>query len=195
MKAGDPKTVRLLMIAAVGALGFVVIQLLPSKDIAKLNAAQATDAAVPALVAEGLPGTVTNDSFSSPMLARSMGQTEEQREGEGTQPLFPGMTGLLPSPTPNAPGETKGGPIELRSDEAKPPPAAEKPKRTALLNGVVSVDDAVAFIAIDGKESRECRVGELLGPGVRLLAIKDNTAVLSLAGRRVVLEMGQVTEL
>jgi hypothetical protein len=195
MKVGDPKTARLLVIVAIGAIVFVVIQLLPSKGTARNDSARAAGTAEPALAVEGLPETVANDSFSSPMLARSAAQPEGRQEGEGMRPLSPGVTGLLPSPMPNLSGGSKGGPINLASGDEKPPQEPEKPKRTALLSGVVSVDVAVAFIALDGKESRGCRAGELLGPGIKLLAIKENTAVLSLAGRRIVLEMGQVTEL
>jgi hypothetical protein len=195
MKVGDPKTARLLIFVAIGAIGFVVIQVLPSNGGGNRAAATATESSEPDQGVAGLSEAVAADSFSSPLLARTAAKTEEQPEASNVRPLNPGITGALPIPMNTSFGGSDPIKLEPTGSKETGPPAPEKPKRTVLLSGIVSVDSPVAFIALDGKESRGCRVGERLASGIKLLSIDDNTAVLSVGGRRKVLSLGQVTEL
>ena len=198
MKAGDPRTTRIILYVAVAAIGFAAIEALPQSGRETRATASRSVLHAIAQVERVEPSLVSNDAFSSAILARQPRVPTELRGlrgSSGSEPLNPRMFGVLPDsgvgPTLKQPGGKPAAP-ESRGTTRQVERAV---KRTILLTGIVTVGDPVALIAVDGKDSRTCRVGEQLGPGIKLLAIEDRGAVIGLEHQRKVIHLGQVTEL
>ncbi len=193
MKMGDPKTARILFVVAIGAVGFVLIQVLPAAGAERRGAGPQPADAAAAGGSKTLSSEVPSDSFSSPLLTKTTARTDIESGAPVVRPVSPYGNGLLPGPMPDLTGRLAIDGVRS-APEAKPPPP-QPPKRTICLSGVVCASAPVAFLSVDGKDSRDCRPGDLVGPGIRLLEVKESTVILSVAGKRRVLNLGQVTEL
>ena len=198
MKAGDARSTRILFFVAVAAIAFGVIEAIPSgareREADVIRPAERTAVSAPATA----PLEVSNDAFSSPILARRERiDTRPSLTGgmRAVEPFIPQIGGMLPgSAAVSPPGEVTGKPASPVNAETTRQ-MERAPKRTILLTGIVTVGDPVALIAVDGKDSRTFRIGEQLGPGIKLLAVEDRRAVIGFEHQRKVIYLGQVTEL
>lgn len=198
MKVRDSQTTRAMLYVALGAVALAIVEALPSDLYAH---APATPREVVRIAHESpmpAPVELTNDSFSSPILARhisgglALGGQPALRSSEPLSPLQ-GMP--LPNVGPARPFQERNVSSQAPEIGNSDRQQEREPKRTILLTGIVQAGDLEALIAVDGKDCLPCRVGEQLGPGIKLLAIKDSKAVIGLGHQRKVIYLGQVTEL
>jgi hypothetical protein len=187
-----------MLYVALGAVALAIVEALPSDLYAHAPAAQkevartAHEEPIPA------PVEIVGDSFSSPILARhvavpaSLGLQPTVGPVEPVTPL-PGVTfsGVGPSRQGQGPRMSLGTPENRGTDRQ----LKRDSTRTILVTAIVQAGDLEALIAMDGKDSQAHRVGDQLGPGIKLIAIKDSKVVIGLGHQRKVIYLGQVTEL
>ena len=195
MEIGNPKQVGALAVVAVGALIFLFTRL-DSRTPAGLPVAmRQTESTAKKRTA---PLTVLRDPFSHPRLAPVEPKLPEiARDESPKKPISLGGSlaeiDPLPSPrsieTPLSP-LVQGEPVRQEPTEIKRPVAV-----SVSLEGVVGTSDAVAFLSVDGAESRPFHASDPIVRGVRLLRIGDGVVVLGGLKGRFTLDVGEKASL
>ncbi|GEM_PF-6679410 len=195
METGDPKQVAVLALLAVGAVGFLVTRL-GARGSAPVAIAGATvRKAAPSRPAGSL--TVMRDPFSHPKLAVKPTTIDVPSEPPTTLPseARPSpLTGDLPK-VPFLPTAVAAVPL---SPDAPPKAEAEAPKKapvavvtTVALEATAGATDAVAFLSVDGAESRAFRANEFVKGAVRVVRVDEGAVLLAGAKGKLTLGVGE----
>jgi hypothetical protein len=214
MKSSDPKQVAVLGTVAALAIGYLGFSLFGSSApsaqpaAAPEKEASADEAEMPVQerllrdpfnhprLAMGPSGSQTNMSPEEAMAANMnalqaarMRSAEGAIEGFEARPLSPGpFGGFLPgsidlSPT-GEPGEKTGNDRQEK----------KRPRHRFVLSAVIEVGDPVAFLKVNGSESRAFRKQDLLIEGVRLIEIESDRVQVRSGKRHGWLQLGQEDE-
>jgi hypothetical protein len=170
MKTGNKNQAVILSIVAVGAIGFLAIQLTPAKlGPASANPGQSSTSAAAIGIPTDLPLALAGDPFSHSRLATKRvttdpGMRPRSEFGLDAPPLKPlGPYGENYDTQSNQGTEENAG-----IDRQKP----QGPQISVL--AVMRAGTPVAMLQVGGKEANTYMQGELLSNGVWLVAIGGN---------------------
>ncbi len=199
MKVGDPKQARILSVIAVGAVAFVIIQLLPgggstvgkvSQQIqdrlqGRQDANKEADSSVRAF-----PPMLARNVFDHPYLAKSKPESpdaervEAKKEKESAEtsnhvpPALPGLPPLEATPSESS---------EVTQTEKKVQEVAKPIILT--LEGVILKPSPTALLRVD-QESVTPAVGDIVARGYRLTKITEDGVILSRKGKKKTVPVG-----
>lgn len=195
MKIGDQKQAVILSVVAVGAIGFLVLQLKgKGGSVAALNGSGAANTTSPSHTLADIPTTLYGDPFSNAVLIK---QDETKKPPDkatpksgppntklhvdatdgGYAPEDPDIMGAIGPKLPGATADGDGKKSLRQGPEVPKPPELE-------LEGIVSAGHPQAFIAINGGSPIAFRQGSAIAPGVVLKKIYDNKIDLTIAGHK-----------
>jgi hypothetical protein len=202
MKLGNPKHVIVLSIAAIGALAFVILRLIPSGP----RAAKAASSEAPAISGHGspvngLPTEVARDAFSHPALYKRYLETASKEDLPPTARL----------PNPIRPLLGKLDPISRvaydqleAADVAGSKPTKNagitrqvdgKPKSKIALKAIMRAAKPLALVTIDGHEDVTVGLGEYIDATYRITQFSQNAVLLASDTDKTWLYVGhEVTE-
>jgi len=202
MKSSDPKQVAILSLVAISAIGYLGFTLLGSGQKAAMRMAAREQTAESEAEGEAVASQeLLRDSFTHPVLIRNR-REEQQKASLASAPPAPlggkatsGASGFMwpsgigPLRVTHEGGE---GAAELPADSTGlNRKSVEAPRPTVSLSAVVKVERAMAFLSINGKESLAFRAGDLVAPGLRLVAIAADSVTLRTPRKVVELKLGE----
>lgn len=198
MKRSDPKQVAILSIVAVGAVLYLGFTLFGAGQKVASLMIPSTSREAGAKPEGELPAELLKDPFSHPKLVNADKQAPPQRTvavDESPQPpalpfagRFEGGTGLAPlSPIVLQSAQKGDQPAEIAGPDRK---EIEAPRKLVALSAIVKVERQMAFLSVNGSESRAFRAGALLAPGLRLLSIGESSVKLGTADKTIELAVG-----
>lgn len=202
MRPSNPKQVLILSIVAVGAIGFLGTSILGIGKSVVSRLAEGGEETKSDPVAATRPTDLLGDPFSHPKLALASEPTNPDSKPDaapkpaqppnldGTLPPLPGTRPLQPNvgivpDTEVQPDETTGN---SRKPDGKVGP------RVAL-TAVVKVKNSIAFLSVNGGETRAYRQGDLLAPGFRLIAVGEGQVTIRNAQATFQMAVGQEIQL
>lgn len=200
MKRSDPKQVIVLSVVAVGAVGYLMVSLLGAGRRAGSPSPTSSAQEESREPSHSAPLELLRDPFSHPTLIASARDVRTQTpppEPAAEPATMPGA-----APLPIGSGMTFGsvGPVSVRPEPSSDDPAESagpdrklevaKGPRIAL-SAIVKVDRPMAFLSIEGSESRAFQVGALIAPGVRLVDIQAGLITLRFRGKSTNLKVGE----
>ena len=178
MKTGNKSQAVILTVVAIGAIGFLVIQLLPAKlkPIVGLSTSAASGSQT-SIVDTNLPLMLVGDPFSHPKLA-----VKKEAQSPGPKPPREILRGAFPLGLPglDAPGVE---PMSGSGDGGSEPDLGSKTEENAGTSqqkqqvpqiSLVGIEDAgtpVALLQVGNEEERTYRAGEKLAKGVWLTVV------------------------
>lgn len=182
IKSGNPKQVRILAIAAIGAIGFMIAQFIPNKE-EKVTPVEDASASSQTIDSHSLPTEVLGDPFAHSQL--KVNHTEnppQQGEGEPTQPTRPPtqnpeFTGFGMTPLPGHFGQFQPGnntPLTISPEENLAnvqPSEQEDQKHVITLKAILGADEPRAFVSVDGGPTIKVAPGSEVTPGVTVKKI------------------------
>lgn len=205
MKVGNVTHAVGLSVIGIGAVLALVLQM--KARMAKNVAVQAPlrtvqEKSVPA-VPVGLPKVVYGDPFTHTKLPRlqpsASSATKEPGPGKGASDSdvapprgLSGSLGFTPV-LPDVSAIPKGDAVEDKDAGKTPAPAVKGPM--IYLQAIVSANDPVAFIALDGKEPHDYHVGDTIAPGVTITRIQEGAIELHVAKSGKMLRVGEKLQL
>lgn len=186
MKASNPKQVVVLSVVAIGAIGYLGHSLFGLGNAVVARIVGQTEPETKAESAEPPAIELLGDPFAHPKLASnglSPASTPPPTSVTSPQATDPSI------PEPSLPPPTIGGSLPLKPQFGIVPEASPKPAETTgndreknenqgprvALTAIVKVDKPVAFLSLNGKESRAYRPGDLLAPGIRLTHVGSSS--------------------
>lgn len=198
MKTGNVRQVMILSAVAIGAIGFLGNTLLGLGKSVVSSLRQADPAEKDAPADDAAPSQLMGDPFFHPRLANAIAATPPKPETKVEPPAaapdaMQGQFGALPGPIPVRPDVT-----------AVPEPPSQPAENTGIdrkedgetaprigLTAVVKVDKPVAFLSLNGGDSRAFRPGDLVAPGLRLLTVADGFVIFRSPKASYRLSVGQ----
>lgn len=193
MQVGDKKKAGVLSVVAVGAIGFVILQLVPKAeakpmpraDTGTASTSVAIDPVAPVAAAPQAAVSLERDPFALAPRAKPRPSTaprsaDDENLDQGSTPtVLPPIDNsspapfLLPQALPKSVESSAPAPKSVRPQPR--PPIVETPppvlvKTIVRLLGVVEAPTPVAMLLI-GERERTARVGDEIAPGVRIEAI------------------------
>ena len=203
MKVGDPKQARILTVIAVGAVAFVVIQLLPGGGPTVGQVSQQIQDRLQSLKesseknAEGtraFPPMLARNVFDHPYLAKSKSEADSEnldKPAKGktaSTETFPDQS-VVPPALPGLP-ELETVPMD-GSEESKPKLPREPEMKSVVITveGVILRPSPTALITVE-QESRTPTVGDVIANGYRLLKITEDAVILSHKGKKKTVPVG-----
>lgn len=198
MKTGNKQQAIVLSVVAVGALGFLGLQV---KGIAARNAVQPLAnqpaATGPAKATAGvdrdLPRTLFSDPFSHPALPRTVTASTEPTAQVQTAKLPTQKLPQLPGHIELTPLRPDAAQIEAGAEDRSAPRAASGP--TLCLQAVISSPQAVAFVSIDGKDPQKVTAGQTIFSGLAVTSITDGAIEVRFAKGTRRLRVGETIQL
>lgn len=213
MKLGDPKRATMLGIVAVGAIGFMVIQMAPSGSTGP------GAVATPAEESEGsgggtiAPAALMTDPFSHAVqqaqdaAEKANKRTEEimamEREASGFGSMpgsgFGGSEPGQQGNTPVFPSGPNGAPLPGVMATATPEPVKtagffqqfnQADAVEVTVQGFMKLKSPKAFISVEGEPARAIGIGEEFAKGLKLVDILENAIVVSRPGISFKVEVG-----
>lgn len=197
MKVGDPKQARILSVVAVGAVAFVIIQLLPGGGstvgkvsqqiqdrLKNLNTSNDTDSGA----VKSFPPMLARNVFDHPYLSKTKADAEPEKptaravepdsDHSPVPPALPGLPALEASPVPS-------------SGESKPdlPVQPEVQPVSITVEGVILRPSPTALISVN-QESTTPAIGDLVANGYRLYKITEDSVVLTRKGKKKTVPVG-----
>lgn len=199
MKVGDPKQARILSVVAVGAVAFVIIQLLPGGGstvgkvsqqiqdrLKNLNSSNDTNSGA----VKSFPPMLSRNVFDHPYLSKTKADAEPEKPTARTDepdsssdhspvpPALPGLPVLEASPIPS-------------SGESKPdlPVQPEVQPVSITVEGVILRPSPTALISVN-LESTTPAVGDLVANGYRLYKITEDSVILTRKGKKKTVPVG-----
>lgn len=172
MKVGDPKKAAVLGVVALVAVGAAVFQLIPKRQPPVPN--QQAQAQQPQ-EARSEPGeqSLLTRPFSHPLLAqREGGPNQGSGQPQAPPSSAPTSSSVNPPLLPPLTFVAQGEPEEGRQSEPEPEPVV-----TVRLQAVLSAEDRVALLEVDG-EVRRVAVGQAIFEGVKVKTIRDDSITL-----------------
>lgn len=197
METGDPKQVAVLSVMAVGAVGFLFTRMGGKHAEPPKMAAAQRAAAGPASVAL----TLLHDPFSHPHLATKPTKPSAEAPEEEPKGAPSPLMGSLPAASILDPGSIgkdapvtavlpPAGPLIAKKNHAPPRAAVPSPK-TIGLEAIAGASATVAFLSVDGAESRPFGPREAVTPSVRVLRVEDGQVVLTGPHGKLTLGVGE----
>lgn len=185
MKTGNKNQATILGIVAVGAIGFLVIQLIPAKIRPMLGQGPAAIPVVaPTSMPVDLPLALVGDPFSHPKLAVKAPPTQA---GQSFQPDITGNIPLMFGGLPTAVGQVQ--PTGSTEDIAgKDRLKLQGPQITVL--AVMDAGTPVAMLQVGGKEAKTYRAGDALAKHVRLILVGHSFVEVKIGEDVVKIENG-----
>ena len=175
MKTGNRNQAVILSVVALGAIAFLVIQLLPAKIRPTLGGSISQPVAG-APVSTDYALTLVGDPFSHPKLAIkpvaiSSKSVPSDIDKSGHIPVQPGAPDGVVTPVSGSnPADIAGG-------------HRQKPQGPVItVVAVVHAGTPVAMLEVAGKEARSFKEGDLLAPNARLISIGDNSVIVLVNG-------------
>jgi hypothetical protein len=197
MTIGDPRKAKLMVIVAIGAIGFLVIELLPSPGEGQSKQVEGAPAKDAAKTGPGARWTVVRDPFSSVLLLKRPESPAPQPSGVPLQTAEAGrdartshradLPSLPPSSFDLTPVAVPGTKELAGTDRAK----IGGTETVLTLRATLKIDDRIAMISVGQAEAKEFRSGSQPVPGVRVASIDTDGVVLHCKGRDVRLAVGQ----
>jgi hypothetical protein len=200
MTLGNTKHTIVLGIVAVGAIGFLGMTIVKAGSKASGTQAAPVKSAEEDPVQPEVTLELLADAFSHPLLTEAAREQAGQPKTVGQAPPPPmegletvgnfplGIPGLPPGPvTLVGPGD-KGPPAEVTGGSRK---SLETQGPIVALSAIVKVNRSVAFIRLNNGESRSYQQGELIVPGLRLLAIGEGFVRLRTPTRELEVRVGE----
>ena len=192
MKMGDKNQAVILSLVAVGAVAFLVFQLMPGKVKSSLMGSSASPSQAPsvATVAE-LPLMVTGDPFSHPKLAikppPKTTAVEPQRDISGHLPVNPGLGNPALGSDSGSDSTSDSGSDSGSSSGLGPEDSAGKSQQKAkgpqiTVMAVLQAGTPVAMLQVGSNESRTYAEGEMLAAGIRLVKVGDSYVLVRIHG-------------
>ncbi len=186
MKTGNRNQAIILSIVAVGAIVFLVIQLLPAKIRPTLGGLTSRPVA-DAPVSTNFALTLVGDPFSHPKLAVKpvaavvSNPVPSDIDKSGYTPVhWPGL--------PNVQDTTESG--SNPADNAGT--HRQKPKDPVItVVAVVHAGSPVAMLEVAGKEAQSFKEGDLLAPHARLISIGDGSVSVLINGEMHEISTGE----
>ncbi len=211
MRVGDPKQARILSVVAVGAVAFVIIQLMPgggstvgkvSQHIQdRLQGRQDSNEDANG-VSRRYPAILARNVFDHPYLSKSKPESTESGDvADSGESVDQGSkasvsrrdgddaSGVLP---PALPGLPPFDTVPSEKGKAAVPtePAGEPVKPTVItIDGVILRPSPTALISIDS-QSMTPTVGDLVAKGYRLQKITEDGVILSRKGKQKTVPVG-----
>ena len=200
MRSSDPKQITVLSLVAIGAVGYLGFTLFGggSKVIGQMAASterQEESGGTPVL-----SGELLREPFSHPKLAGSLKlqsqlQKKADKESQATPPKDPApdaLPGALAGAAGYAPVQPKVESNEKPAENAGPDRKSIEVKGPHLaLTAIVKVERPMAFLSVNGGETRAFREGVLIAPGLRLISITEGSVKLRTPLKTVELRIGQ----
>lgn len=211
MRVGDPKQARILSVVAVGAVAFVIIQLLPgggstvgkvSQQIQDRLQGRQDENEEASVGTRKYPAMLARNVFDHPYLSKSKPDSNDSADvaesGEsvdrGSKPSESRQdrddaSGVLPPALPGLP------PFDtVPSDQGKATvatkTAGEAVKPTIItIDGVILRPSPTALISIDS-QSMTPAVGDMVAKGYRLQKITEDGVILSRKGKQKTVPVG-----
>ena len=201
METGNPKQVAVLCVMAVGALGFLATRLVGKHDLQAVALASRSESRKAEIVPSDSPLLI--DPFSHPKLAPakpSVPSTELSGTSVAMRPLDGSIGGVLPvasdpsdeyfsSPEGDVASGDKSGDkkgTETKTDAPKPAEQTE-----VALEATAGASEDVAFLSVDGADSRPFHPNDSIKNKVRLLSIEDGAVVLSGPTGKLTINVGE----
>lgn len=185
MKAGNKNQATILAIVAVGAIGFLVVQLIPAKIRPMLGQGPATGPIVASTsMPADLPLALVGDPFSHPKLAVKVPPTQ------GGQAPQPDITGNIPFmlggfQRPDGQVQPTGTPEDIAGKDRQ---KLQGPQITVL--AVMDAGTPVAMLQVGGKEAKTYRAGDALAKHVRLTFVGHSFVKVKIGEDVVTIENG-----
>ena len=191
METGNPKQVAALAVVAIGAMVFLVTRLGSRTPVAGAVAVRQADRPVEK---PNAPLALLRDPFSHPRLAPFEAKRPvASKEKPPKKPFSIGgsLVAVNPLPSP-AFAESPVEPIRLEEPVREKHAATKAPVAVSVsLEGVVGTDDPVAFLSVDGADSKPFRASDPIVRGVRLLRVGDGAVMLGGPKGKVSLDVGE----
>ncbi|MBS1713110.1 MAG: hypothetical protein JST30_02100 [Armatimonadetes bacterium] len=206
MNMGNKGQAIALSVVAVGAVGFMVLQIQGAAGRAARNLHAAVSGAIGGKSEEaprsGLPTTFYGDPFSHPALPRSERQspvpesrpTGQEVGGESPSRLRGGsLFGSPPLPIGDVmtAGNLAGLPTTLQKSEDPAPVKGPN----VVLQAIVMATTPMAFVTVDGGEPKRCRIGDSPADGLVIVAIREGAVDLKFSKHRKTLTVGESIQL
>jgi len=183
MKTGNKKQVILLSVVAIGAIAFLVYQLLPSKIRPAFGQPVARPASEPAVDTDfGL--ALIGDPFSHPKLAVKpvavSNAAPVEIDKSGYNPFhIPGLLDATVAP------DLGSNPAENAGAHRQKP---QGPQITVV--AVMHAGSPVAMLEVNGKEAKSFNEGDLIAPNARLISIGESSVSVRVNGEMHELSTG-----
>lgn len=195
MTLSRTQKIAVLSVMAVAAVGFLAFSIagLGKEVVTRMSAAPRDP--VDDKANSELPLELLGEPFSHPVLARAAEEAATSSPGgtASSNPMPPtlpgglsGFTGLAPfnvglaPQTGDEPPENAG--LNRNIDEGR--------RLSVALSAIVKVNRAVALLSVNKGESRAYRAGDLVCPGLRLVAIGQGAVTLRTAQKTFELRVG-----
>jgi hypothetical protein len=190
MKAGNKKQAAILSVVAVGAIGFLIYQLVPSKVgnlAAAITGSGSNAAAAPSSAPDNLSLLVLGAPFSHPKLAAkpvvalAAPQMPSDINKNGKDPFNPG------APTDaNSSTTTPAGPDESAGEGQQ-----EKKGPSIRVTAIMIVDQPIAMLSVDGGDAKQYSEGDQLSDRTRLISIGESSVTVRINGALHQIATGQ----
>jgi len=190
VRTGNKMQVAVLSIVALGAVGFLAFQMMPSKLqplVAVLTPSSSPSS--PVVYNDHLPMTLVGNPFSHPALAVKPPATQAAKQGppapvDGVvEPISKG--GRLP-PARDSQQDDSSAPAESAGKDRK-----QQQGPSLRVAAVVAVGTPIAMIEVAGKDAQSYSPQDLIAPGVRLLKISDSGVIVRDHGTEVQIPVGK----
>lgn len=195
METGNPKQVAVLCVMAVGALGFLATRIGGKTAAATAAATARAETRKSGKAPSDAPLLI--DPFSHAKLA--MAKPISAPADSSTMPThFNPLTGDIEGTLPlvpevpedeSVPSDEKSKPKEER--DPTPPAPAPVPTVEIALEATAGSSENVAFLSIDGADSKPYHPNDVLKSKVRLLSIEDGRVVVSGPKGQLTIEVGE----
>ncbi len=202
MTIGDPKKAKLLGLVAIGAIGFMVIELIPGSGDQPARSSRRTDEKAMPANGPGGQWRLSRDPFSSPLLVKRQAEVGAATAAPDTLPRPPGPRDPVPGPRQLTGALTLGSldigslPEPRTKERAHSNRAKVSGNETVLtLQATMRIDNEVAMISIGQGDAREFREGARPVSGVQVSAIDADGVVLAWNGRQVRVAVGQAVKI
>jgi hypothetical protein len=193
VKVGDSRKATLLTLVAIGAIGFMVIQLLPAGTHGGPTALRDSSPKETSVTGVAAPASLVTDPFSNGALARKSAEGSTGVEGSGNSgsdfgsrgpnrgPLAGDLSNKVPPMLPGAfPGsgiqpETGAQPVKNAGSDRQ---SGQEKSFTVELGAVLKVGERRAFLSLDGEDAKTYREGDSVAEGLVLKSIDGRGIVL-----------------
>lgn len=161
MTIGDPRKALVLAVVAIIVCGLAVFRVLPKPEVAVQSLLVPPQAHSPSTKMTVYPQALSHDPFSHPMIVGNAAPpSSSPRPLTDSPPFTFDIDGELPEVAGD--DEVAGGakPEENAGDDRKPDQEST-PKHLVRLDAVMTVDEPVAVLRLDGGKPQAMRVGDL----------------------------------
>lgn len=207
MKVGDSRHATLLTIVALGAVGFVIIQVLPANS-GKASASGESQVSGAGSLDQGQPvsSSLMTDPFSHASLAvdrakevadaanaKRLATEREVRAAEGGVAPWDASQ-FMSGPLPGASLRPDATPVPVKNTGPNRQ-LDQAPEVVIELQAVLEVKDRAAFLAVNGEEARTFRQGQTIAEGIRLKRIFEDGIVVSSGNKSFRIPIGGTQKL